>query len=316
VSDASLRVLLTGGSGMVGRNFLAHPDAGRYTLLAPRRSELDLLDAAGTRAFLREHRPDIVVHAAGRVGGIQANIAAPVAFLLDNLDMGRNLLQAAAEAGVPRVINLGSSCMYPRGHDEPLREEQLFSGNLEPTNEGYAIAKIAVARLGEYLGREHPGWRCRTLIPCNLYGPHDSFDEASSHLVPAILHKLHRAVSEGREVVDIWGDGSARREFMYAGDLADLLMRAIERFDELPDCMNVGPGTDHSVLDYYVAGAQVVGYRGRFAFDTSRPVGMARKLVDIARLRAFGWQAGVDLAAGLRLTYEHYLREHAPRGTR
>jgi GDP-L-fucose synthase len=206
--------------------------------------------------------------------------------------------------------------MYPRGHDEPLREEQLFSGNLEPTNEGYAIAKIAVARLGAYLGREHPGLRCRTLIPCNLYGPHDSFDEASSHLVPAILHKLHRARVEGRDEVDIWGDGSARREFMFAGDLADLLVRAIERFDDLPDCMNVGPGIDHSVLDYYVAGARVVGYPGRFVFDTTRPVGMARKLVDVSRLRAFGWSAGVGLETGLRLTYEHYLREHATRGIR
>ena len=309
-------MLLTGGSGMVGRNLRAHPATAGFEVLAPRRDELDLLDAAGTRAYLREKRPDLIVHAAGRVGGIQANIAAPVAFLLDNLDMGRNLLMAAAEAGVPRVINLGSSCMYPRGHDEPLREEQLFGGNLEPTNEGYAIAKIAVARLGEYVGREHPGWRCRTLIPCNLYGPHDRFDEASSHLVPAILHKLHRAVSEGRDVVDIWGDGSARREFMFAGDLADLLVQAIERFDELPDCMNVGPGVDHSVLDYYVAGARVVGYAGRFAFDTTRPVGMARKLVDIARLRAFGWTARVDLETGLRLTYEHYLRELATRGTR
>lgn len=301
---------------MVGRNFLAHPRARRFAVLAPRRSELDLLDASATRAYLREHRPDVIVHAAGRVGGIQANIAAPVAFLLDNLDMGRNLLMAAAEAGVSRIINLGSSCMYPRGHDEPLREEQLFSGNLEPTNEGYAIAKITVARLGEYLGRERAGLRCRTLIPCNLYGPYDSFDEASSHLVPAIVHKLHRAVVEGRDVVEIWGDGSARREFMFAGDLGDLLGCAIERFDDLPDCMNVGLGSDHSVLDYYVAGARVVGYSGRFAFDTTRPVGMARKLVDVTRLRAFGWAAAVDLEAGLRLTYDHYLREHATRGTR
>jgi GDP-L-fucose synthase len=305
------RILLTGGGGMVGRNLLAHPAIGHFEVLAPRSAELDLLDFKATRDWLVANRPDIVIHAAGRVGGIQANLRAPLGFLRDNLDIGRNLVCAARETGVRRLLNLGSSCMYPRGHADALGEEMLLTGELEPSNEGYALAKITTAKLCEYISREDSDYRYRTLIPCNLYGPFDKFDPAHSHLVPAIIHKLHLAKRQGDAAVEIWGDGEARREFMYAGDLADALLRAVANFDSLPDYMNLGIGTDHSVNQYYRAAAEVLGYAGDFVHDLGKPVGMARKLVSIERQLAWGWSARHDLREGIEKTYAYYLKESA-----
>ena len=304
-----LKVLLTGGSGMVGRNLLEHPGLCDFDLLAPTSREVDLRDGQALEAYMRAHRPDIVVHAAGRVGGIQANMREPVAFLTDNLGMGQNLLLSAQRAGVKRVINLGSSCMYPRSRNEPLKEEWILQGELEPTNEGYALAKIVTARLGEYLMREHPTFSCKTLVPCNLYGRYDKFDPRYSHLVPAIIHKMHVALTQGQETVEIWGDGNARREFMYAGDLADALTQAIHRFDALPMTMNVGLGHDYTINEYYAAAADVVGWHGRFLHDLIKPVGMARKLVCIDRQNAWGWRAQHNLRTGLERTYNYYLEQ-------
>lgn len=300
-------VLLTGGSGMVGRNVAEFRAADGWTLVAPTSRELDLRDAQGTADFVRKLKPDVVIHAAGRVGGIQANIAAPVDFLVTNLDLGRNIVMAARAAGVPRLLNLGSSCMYPREAPNPLHEEMVLRGELEPTNEGYALAKIAVARLCQYVTREQPALSYKTLIPCNLYGPHDKFDPKHSHLVPAIIHKVHVAHTQGQPEVEIWGDGTARREFMFAPDLADAIWRAVETFDALPDMMNVGVGSDHSVNDYYRIAAQVIGWNGRFVHDTSKPAGMKQKLVSIERQAAWGWTPGTSLEDGIRATYQHYL---------
>lgn len=301
------KILLTGGSGMVGRNLLDAARARGAEIIAPASREVNLLDADSVVRYLRWLKPDCIVHAAGRVGGIQANIKEPVAFLVENWDMGRNLLMAARQEGVTRVINLGSSCMYPRNSQGALKETDVLSGVLEPTNEGYALAKIAVARLCEYISRESPEYRYKTLIPCNIYGPYDKFDPARSHLVPAVIHKLHRAWTAGEPAVTIWGDGTARREFMYAGDLADAILMAIERFDTLPALMNVGIGQDWSVDEYYATAAGIIGYSGCFRHDLTKPVGMARKLTDVAIAARWGWCAKTSLAAGLRATYEYYL---------
>lgn len=300
-------VLLTGGGGMVGRNVAEFPAAAGWKLVAPTSRELDLRDAQATADYVRKLAPDVVIHAAGRVGGIQANIAAPVDFLVTNLDLGRNIVMAARAAGVPRLLNLGSSCMYPRQAANPLVESSVLQGELEPTNEGYALAKIAVARLCQYVTREQPALSYKTLIPCNLYGPHDKFDPKHSHLVPAIIHKVHVAKTRGQSEVEIWGDGTARREFMFAPDLADAIWRAVETFDSLPDMMNVGVGRDHSVNDYYRIAAQVIGWTGRFVHDTSKPAGMKQKLVSIERQAAWGWKPATSLEAGIRATYQHYL---------
>jgi GDP-L-fucose synthase len=279
-------------------------------VLAPSSRELDLRDFNAVKVYLNRHQPDMVIHAAGKVGGIQANMREPVSFLMDNLDMGRNIVWASYKAGIKRLINLGSSCMYPRNHSEPLSEDMVLTGELEPTNEGYALAKVVTARLCDYIMREDTSCQYKTLIPCNLYGRHDKFDPVQSHLLPAIIHKVHQAKLNHYETVEIWGDGTARREFMYAGDLADAVIRAINHFDSLPNCMNVGLGHDYTINEYYQAAAEVMGYTGSFVHDLSKPVGMARKLVSVERQHAWGWNAQSDLRAGVEKTYEFYLKEY------
>jgi GDP-L-fucose synthase len=304
------KILLTGGGGMVGRNVLEHPAIVEFEVLAPRSSELDLRDFNAVQAYLRKHLPDMVIHAAGKVGGIQANMAEPVGFLLENLDMGRNIVWGSHQAGIKRLINLGSSCMYPRNHSEPLSEEMVLTGELEPTNEGYALAKVLTARLCDYIVREDLSYEYKTLIPCNLYGRHDKFDPVHSHLLPAIIHKVHQAKESGQQTVEIWGDGTARREFMYAGDLADAVVRSIQNFETLPTYMNVGLGHDFTINEYYQAAAEVMCYAGSFVHNLSKPVGMARKLVSVDRQQTWGWTAKSDLRAGVEKTYEFYLKEY------
>lgn len=304
------KILLTGGGGMVGRNLLEHPDIGEFDVLAPRSDELNLCNFNEVQAYLRAYQPDMVIHAAGKVGGIQANMREPVGFLLENLDMGRNIVWASRQAGVKQLLNLGSSCMYPRNHNEPLKEDLLLKGELEPTNEGYALAKVVTARLCEYIMREDSSFQYKTLIPCNLYGRHDKFDPVHSHLIPAIIHKIHQAMQNGYRSVEIWGDGTARREFMYSGDLADALVRAIKEFAALPAMMNIGLGHDFTIIEYYQAAAEVMGYTGTFEHDLSKPVGMARKLVSVEQQQAWGWTAQHSLREGIKKTYEYFVKEY------
>lgn len=306
-----MKILLTGARGMAGRNIIEHPGAAAFEILAPASTDLDLRNYEAVRTYLATHSPDMVIHAAGKVGGIQANIREPVAFLVENLDMGRNIILAAHEAGIKRLLNLGSSCMYPRGCEGALQENMILTGALEPTNEGYAIAKIAVARLCEYVTRQDPVAQYKTLIPCNLYGRHDKFDPSRSHLIPAIIHKMHVAVRTGASAVDIWGSGQARREFMYAGDFADAVLRAVNDFDALPSIMNIGLGRDYSIDEYYAAGAKATGFRGEFIHDLDKPVGMMRKLVDISTQTDWGWAPSHSLEEGIAKTYSFYLKEYA-----
>ena len=308
-----MRVFLSGGTGMVGRNVADHRRAGGHELVAPDRATLDLRDGDAVSRFVRDGGFDIVVHAAGRVGGIADNMAHPVDYLVTNLDIGRNVVLAARDAGIPRLLNLSSSCVYPRDHCEPLTEDMILTGPLEPTNEGYALAKIAVMRLCEYVSRETPDLFYKTVIPCNIYGAYDKFDEGRAHLVPAAIAKTLAAKEAGAETVTIWGDGTSRREFMYAEDLADFIWEAIERFDDLPALMNVGLGCDLDINAYYRAAAEVIGWQGRFVHDLTKPGGMRRKLVDIARQRAFGWQPYFSLEEGVERTYRFHV---ASRGTR
>jgi GDP-L-fucose synthase len=210
---------------------------------------------------------------------------------------------------VGQVLNLGSSCIYPREAPNPLREDQLLTGPLEPTNEGYALGKIIAMKLCEYINRQHPGRAYKTMIPCNLYGRHDHYEGQGSHMVPAVIRKMHDAREAGAPTVELWGDGSARREFMYAGDLADAMVRAIGAFDTVPDVMNIGLGHDYSVLDYYHAVAKVVGWQGEFRFDLTKPTGMQQKLVDVTRQTQWGWQPAHSLVDGLAASYAYFLQE-------
>jgi len=304
-------ILLTGSGGMVGQNLLEHPDISSYDILSPRSNELDLRDFEKVENYLLKYKPEMIIHAAGKIGGIQANLREPVSFLVDNLDMGRNIVMGAYKSGIKKLINIGSSCMYPANISEPLTEDMLLSGKLEETNEGYAIAKLATARLCEYVSRENSSFNYKTIIPCNLYGRFDKFKVDYSHLVAAVIHKVHQAKINDASEVEVWGDGMARREFMYAGDLADALIWSINQFDELPKYMNIGLGVDMTINEYYKEVAKVIGYTGNFAHDETKPVGMIRKLVNTDTQIKLGWQPKTSLEVGLQKTYEFYLNEIA-----
>ena len=301
------KLFLTGGAGMVGRNIQEHAAASGWHILAPSSQELDLTNSQAVMDYVAQHQPDLIVHAAGKVGGIGANIAEPVAFLDQNIMIGRNVIMAARMAGVTRLINLGSTCIYPRAAPNPLSEDMILQGELEPTNEGYAIAKIFALRLCEYICREDSRYLYKTLIPCNLFGPHDKFDPKNSHLLPAIIRKVHDARQDGTQTVEIWGNGEARREFMYAADLAEAIFRAADDMVGLPSQMNIGVGQDHTINDYYATVARVIGWEGTFTHDLSRPVGMQRKLSDTSRQTAWGWQPKISLEEGIAKTYAHFL---------
>jgi len=303
-------VFLTGGWGMVGRNILEHPLSSQWNFVSPGSHELDLTDFEATRSFMADVKPDAVIHSAGRVGGIKANIAHPVDFLVTNVDLARNVILAAREAGVERLINVASSCMYPRNAANPLDEDQILKGELEPTNEGYAIAKVFATRLCQYIRFEDTSLHYKTLIPCNLYGRHDKFAPEDSHLLPAIIHKIHVAKTTGASSVEVWGDGTARREFMYAGDAADAALRALADIQTLPEIMNVGLGYDYSINEYYSAAASIIGWQGEFVHDLTKPVGMKQKLVSTTRQSAWGWSPKISLEEGTRLAYQYYLEEY------
>ena len=301
-----MRVLVTGSGGMVGRNTIGHKKARHFEILAPSRQELDLANYSLLVDFLVENKPDIIVHAAGKVGGIKANIADPYGFLLENLTLGLNILNAAKECGIPRFLNLGSSCVYPRNASNPIEETAILTGSLETTNEGYALSKILAIRICDYITDQFRALNYKSIIPCNLYGPFDKFDKNNAHLVPAIINKIHDAVVSGNKTVKIWGDGFARREFMFAPDLGGLIWEACERFDSLPPIMNVGLGYDYTVKEYYETVGSVIGFKGKFECDLNQPVGMSKKLVCIQKLTEWGWAPTTELEHGIAQTYEYY----------
>ena len=301
-------VWITGANGMVGRNLLEHELSADWELLTPSREQLDLTDRGAVRHFVQRARPSAVIHCAGRVGGIQANLDDPLSFLLDNVDMARNVLVESMDADVSLMINVGSSCMYPKGRATPLKESDILSGPLEPTNEAYAIAKIYSTKLMSYIATTRPDIRCKTLIPCNLYGRHDNFEERTAHLIPAIINKVFSAKQNDRDEIVIWGDGQARREFLYAADFADAVWKVCKNPEDVPDVMNIGLGFDYSVLDYYRAVEKALDWEGSHVFDMSRPVGMLRKLNCIEKQSSWGWRSQTSLQDGIRKTLDFYVQ--------
>lgn len=305
----TMKILLTGANGMVGKNILELSRHHEHIFLSPDSKSLNLLDSLCVKAYMEEHQPDMVIHAAGIVGGIQANMAQPVKFLVDNMQMGLNILTSAKDAGIKRFLNLSSSCMYPRDAQNPLGESLILKGQLEPTNEGYALAKIAATRLCEYISQEQPELLYKTIIPCNLYGRHDKFSEHNSHMIPAVIKKIIAAKESNQAEIDIWGDGEARREFMYAADLAEFIFYAIEHFKTMPQNLNVGLGKDFTINEYYQRIAKVVGYLGTFKHDLTKPIGMRQKLIDDSQLKSFGWSHRTTLDDGIQKTIDFYLSE-------
>ncbi len=296
---------------MVGKNILEHSSATKYEYLTPASRDLNLLNTEDVFKYFKAHKPDIVIHSAGLVGGIQANMKEPVRFLVENTDMGRNVVLAAKDAGVKRFINMASSCMYPKDHDGLLEEELILTGPLEPTNEGYALAKIFTMRLGQYINKENEQATFKTLVPCNLYGRWDKFSEKNSHMVPAVIRKIDNAIKAQTASVEVWGAGNARREFMYAADLADFVFFALDNWEKIPEIINVGLGSDHSVNEYYQTVANILGYKGKFHHDLTKPEGMKRKLVSTKKTDDLGWKAKTSLEEGIKKAFEFYTEKES-----
>jgi GDP-L-fucose synthase len=299
------RVYVAGHRGLVGSAVARRLTAEGYEVVARTRSELDLCDAHATAAALRDTRPDAVVLAAARVGGIMANSTLPVQFIEENLRIQLNVISAAHAAGVRRLLFLGSSCIYPKLAPQPIREEALLTGPLEPTNEPYALAKIAgITQVRSYRRQYGAAYICA--MPTNLYGPGDNFDLESSHVLPALVRRFHEANRDGLDEVELWGTGTPRREFLHVDDLADACLTLLRRYDDDAP-VNVGCGDDVTIRELAETVAEVVGYEGRIAFDATKPDGTPRKLLDVSRMTALGWRPRIGLREGIASTYASWL---------
>lgn len=307
---AGKRVWVAGHGGMVGSALmrrLAREDCG---LLTVGREQCDLRRQAAVERWMAGARPEVVVVAAAKVGGIHANATSPAEFLYDNLMIAANVIEAARRIGVEKLLFLGSSCIYPKFAPQPMKEEYVLDGQLEATNEWYAVAKIAGLKLCQACRRQY-GCDFISALPTNLYGPGDNFDLLAGHVVSALIAKMHAAKATGAEAVEIWGTGQPRREFLHVDDLADACVRLLEAYsDEIP--INVGCGVDLTIAELADKIRSVVGFEGRLRFDPERPEGTPRKLLDVSRLTALGWQPRIPLAQGLSDTYRWYLEHAAP----
>jgi GDP-L-fucose synthase len=301
-------VYVAGHRGMVGAALVRLlRQRGLTNLLLRTRAELDLLDHTAVRAFYAREKPAFVFVAAARVGGIWANATKPVEFLGENLRLELNLIEGAHEAGVTKLLFLGSSCIYPKLAPQPIQEDSLLTGSLEPTNEPYALAKICGVRLCQAYAKQHQA-RFISAMPTNLYGPEDNFDLETSHVLPAVLHKFHLAKQRGDASVTLWGTGSPYREFLHVDDLADACLFLMENY-ESPELINVGCGRDQRIRELAEMVRKVVGYDGEIRWDAEKPDGTPRKLLDVSRLSKLGWKARIELEQGLRSTYDWWVRQ-------
>jgi GDP-L-fucose synthase len=302
------RVWVAGHRGMVGAALVRRLDAEPIgELVTATSAEVDLRRQEPTERFVNDTRPDVLLLAAAKVGGIEANRTQQAEFLYDNLMISANAIEAAYRAGVERIVILGSSCVYPREAPQPITESSLLTGPLEPTNEGYAIAKIAALELGKMYRRQY-GTDAISLMPSNLYGPHDNYDPGSSHVLAALLRKVHEAKVTGSPTVSVWGTGTPRREFLHVDDLADATLHTLRHYDG-EEHLNVGWGEDISIREVAELICDVLGYDGELAFDTSMPDGMPRKLLDTTRMQQLGWLPRIQLRDGLADAYR-WFREH------
>jgi GDP-L-fucose synthase len=304
------RIYVAGHRGMVGGALVQRLRAAGYTnLLTATHAQLDLQDQAAVNAFFEAHRPEVVVLAAARVGGILANSTRPAEFLYDNLMIGSNVIHAAHRVGVTKLLNLGSSCIYPKLAPQPLKEKYLLTGPLEETNRAYAVAKIAAIELCDHYRTQY-GADFVSAMPTNLYGPGDNFDLNSSHVMPALMRKMVEAREKGLAGAEVWGSGTPLREFLHVDDLADACLHLLQHVSR-PGPINVGTGTDLSIRALAELIAELVGFSGELVFDASKPDGTPRKLMDVSLLRSLGWEARIPLRQGVQQTLDWFLQERA-----
>lgn len=301
-------IYVAGHRGMVGSAVVRRLEKDGFTKILTRtRGEMDLLDRSGVRQFFAGHRPTYVVDAAAKVGGIVANNEKPAEFLLQNLVIQNNLIEAAADHGVEKFLFLGSSCIYPKFAPQPIPESALLTGALEPTNDAYAIAKIAGIKLCQSYAREY-GKNFISGMPTNLYGPNDNFDLHTSHVLPALIRKVHEAAQRGDTSITVWGTGTPRREFLHVDDLADACLFLLEKYDS-PEIVNIGCGEDVTIRELAETVCSVIGFQGELVFDTSKPDGTPRKLLDMAKLFDLGWRPKIGLRDGIGHAYESFLQK-------
>ncbi len=299
-------IFVAGHQGLAGSAIVGSLRKGGYRNIVTRtRRECDLRDGAAVTRLFEQARPDSVILAAAKVGGIKANRDHPVEFLLENLQIQNNLIATSFRFGVSKLIFLGSSCIYPKFAPQPLAEDALLTGPLEPSNEPYAIAKIAGIKLCEAYAREY-GANFISAMPTNLYGPNDNYDPKSSHVLAALIAKMHTAKVNASPAVTLWGTGQPRREFLHSDDLADAVLFLLENYDS-PEIINIGWGEDISISDLAVLVGEIIGFRGELQFDPTQPDGTPRKVLDTSKLRLLGWSPHIPLPEGIRLTYESYL---------
>jgi len=302
------RVYVAGHNGMVGSALVRRLANENCEILTVDRKQVDLRDQTAITAWLAQNKPDVIFLAAATVGGIHANRSKPAQFLYNNLMIASNIIHAAKECGVQKLLFLGSSCIYPRNASQPITEEALLTGSLEPTNEWYAIAKIAGLKLTESYRQEY-GCDFISCMPTNLYGPLDNYDLENSHVLPALLRKIHEAKHQNQKTVTLWGTGKPRREFLFVDDLADACVYLIKHYSD-SKTINIGTGTDFMISELAETIAEVLGFKCEFTYDTSMPDGTPQKLLDISRLKALNWVAKTNLQTGIKFTYEEYLRRH------
>ena len=306
------KIFVAGHRGMVGSALVRRLEAEGFTNVLKRdRSQLDLTDESAVAKFFADEPPDVVVVAAAKVGGIKANNEYPVEFLLENLRIQNNIIRSAFEAGVRKLLFLGSSCIYPKFAPQPIPETALLTGPLEPTNEAYAIAKIAGIKLCQAYAREY-GATFISVMSTNLYGPNDSFDLETSHVLPALLRKAHDAKTRNENKLIVWGTGKPRREFLHVDDLASACLLLLEKYDS-PEIVNIGCGEDITVRELAELICDVVGFNGELVWDATKPDGTPRKLLDITKIRALSWQPTIPLRQGIAQTYEWFLANRAVR---
>jgi GDP-L-fucose synthase len=303
------KILLTGSTGFVGKNILKSGVLNEFSVLAPSSSKLNLLDKTSVKNYFKKNSPDFIIHSAGKVGGILKNINSNYDFLLDNSLMAINLISESLDSGVTNFMNISSSCIYPRDYDNPIKEKDLLSGKIEPTNEGYALAKILALKLVNHI-HNYNNLNYKTIIPCNLYGPYDNFDPMSSHMIPGVIQKIHHAKHTNQASVEIWGDGTSKREFMYIKDFTDFIGFSIKNFDLLPEILNVGTGKDYSIEEYYQIISNVIDYKVKFTYDLSKPTGMKRKLLDVSKAKKLGWKSNYTINSGIRETYKYFKKNY------
>ena len=303
-------IFVAGHRGMVGSAIHRRLTKDGFTrVLGRTRAELDLLDRRAVRAFFEKERPAVVVDAAAKVGGILANNEQPVEFLLQNLTIQNNLIEAAADFGARKLLFLGSSCIYPKMAPQPISEDSLLTGPLEPTNDAYAIAKIAGIKLCQSYARQY-GKNFISGMPTNLYGPHDNYDLHNSHVLPAFIRKVHEAKQAGAKSITVWGTGTPRREFLHTDDLADACIFLLENYDQ-PDLVNIGCGEDVTIRELAETVCDVLGFDGSLEFDASKPDGTPRKLLDISKIKSLGWSPKIPLRDGIANAYDWFVKNQS-----